>query len=75
MLDLTYIRLYARQPAEGRTHMSDRTSIASQVAELGTAVRARRHALGLSQEEVAELAETTQRFVPRHLPSSGSIAR
>ena len=42
--------------------MSDQT-YASRVAELGAHLRERRRALGLTQEEVAELAETTQRFV------------
>jgi HTH-type transcriptional regulator/antitoxin HipB len=43
--------------------MSDRTSAATQIGQLGVRLRDRRRALGLTQEEVAELAETTQRFV------------
>lgn len=43
--------------------MLDRTSTTSQIAQLGEGLRERRRTLGLTQEEVAELAETTQRFV------------
>jgi y4mF family transcriptional regulator len=43
--------------------MSDRTSASDLISRLGIQLRYRRRALGLTQEEVAELAETTQRFV------------
>lgn len=43
--------------------MFDRTYRREQVARLGETIRRRRHELGLTQDEVAELAETTQRFV------------
>jgi y4mF family transcriptional regulator len=43
--------------------MSDRTSAATEIGQLGAQLRERRRTLGLTQEEVAVLAETTQRFV------------
>lgn len=43
--------------------MFDRAYPETEVARLGAELRARRRALQLTQEELAELAETTQRFV------------
>lgn len=43
--------------------MVDRTYSQAEAAELGAQLRRRRRELGLTQEEVAELADTTQRFV------------
>jgi len=43
--------------------MSDRTYHTARAADLGAQLRERRRALGMTQEEVAELADTTQRFV------------
>lgn len=43
--------------------MFDQTSPTEEAARLGATLRARRRALGMTQEELAELARTTQRFV------------
>lgn len=43
--------------------MSDQPYVVTEAVRIGGALRDRRLLLGVTQEEVAELAQTTQRFV------------
>lgn len=53
----------APRPRPREHRITDRIQPADEASRLGAELRARRHALHLTQEELAELAETTQRFV------------